>query len=261
MGPHRRGFLPSGTANGGVFPEEGVIELAYDWPQLSRDEVFGLVQLKIRAGTTGVPNDLEQQESWTKLLPVIQPLIGQIMQFQLQGINPAALVSLLKETVLRFDDKLDLEAFVPNLQKPVAVQDAGGSTDGKAAAGAAGEAQAARQGAQAAGAEDAMRQAQAAQDERSGGLAQLVRMMQAAQPEQLAQWMQMLQGLPAPAGSAEQAMPVQGAVSGEAQAGTDVLLPLLMWLAERAGAGAGGMEDGPENDGAEKDRAGRQGRP
>ena len=259
MGPHRRGFLPSGTANGGVFPEEGVIELAYDWPQLSRDEVFGLVQLKIRAGTTGVPNDLEQQESWTKLLPVIQPLIGQIMQFQLQGINPAALVSLLKETVLRFDDKLDLEAFVPNLQKPVAVQDAGGSTDGKAAAGAAGEAQAARQGAQAAGAEDAMRQAQAAQDERSGGLAQLVRMMQAAQPEQLAQWMQMLQGLPAPAGSAEQAMPVQGAVSGEAQAGTDVLLPLLMWLAERAGAGAGGMEDGPENDGAEKDRAGRQG--
>ena len=77
--PHRRGFLPTDTANGGVFPEEGVIELAYDWPQLSRDEVFGLVQLKIRAGTTGVPNDLERQEVWTKLLPVIQPLIGQII--------------------------------------------------------------------------------------------------------------------------------------------------------------------------------------
>ena len=52
-----------------------------------------------------------------------------------------------------------------------------------------------------------------------------------------------------------------GAVSGEAQAGTDVLLPLLMWLAERAGAGPAGVNDVADSDGAEKDRAGRQGRP
>ena len=116
MGPHKKGMLGDVVDPATGQPVTGIVELSYDWPQLSKDEVFELVQLKIRAGTTGVPDDLDRQESWTKLLPVIQPLISQIMQFQLQGINPAALISLLKETVMRFDDKLDLEAFVPQLE-------------------------------------------------------------------------------------------------------------------------------------------------
>ncbi|WAW00804.1 hypothetical protein NB644_07565 [Oxalobacter formigenes] len=116
MGPHKKGKLDDVVNPATGQPVTGIVELSYDWPQLSKDEVFELVQLKIRAGTTGVPDDLDRQESWTKLLPVIQPLISQIMQFQLQGINPAALISLLKETVMRFDDKLDLEAFVPQLE-------------------------------------------------------------------------------------------------------------------------------------------------
>lgn len=116
MGPHKKGELRDVINPVTGKPVIGVVELAYDWPQLSRDEVFELVQLKIRAGTTGVPDDLDRQESWTKLLPVIQPLISQIMQFQMQGINPAALISLLKETVIRFDDKLDIEEFVPQLE-------------------------------------------------------------------------------------------------------------------------------------------------
>ena len=115
MGPHKKGKLDDVVNPATGQPVTGIVELSYDWP-LSKDEVFELVQLKIRAGTTGVPDDLDRQESWTKLLPVIQPLISQIMQFQLQGINPAALISLLKETVMRFDDKLDLEAFVPQLE-------------------------------------------------------------------------------------------------------------------------------------------------
>ncbi len=40
-----------------------------------------------RAGSTGIPNGLDRQESWTLLLLVIQSLIGQIMQFQLEGIS------------------------------------------------------------------------------------------------------------------------------------------------------------------------------
>lgn len=131
MGPHKKGQLDNVVNPATGQPVTGIVELSYDWPQLSKDEVFELVQLKIRAGTTGVPDDLDRQESWTKLLPVIQPLITQIMQFQLQGINPAALISLLKETVMRFDDKLDLEAFVPQLEMkqeaPAAQADAPGS--------------------------------------------------------------------------------------------------------------------------------------
>ena len=42
------------------------------------------------------------------------------MQFQLEGVNPTALIALLKETVLRFDDKLDLDEFVPDLDRKVA---------------------------------------------------------------------------------------------------------------------------------------------
>ena len=116
MGPHKKGQLDDVVNPATGKPVQGVVELAYDWPQFSRDQVFELVQLKIRAGTTGIPDDLDRQESWTKLLPVIQPLISQIMQFQMQGTNPAALISLLKETVIRFDDKLDIESFVPQLE-------------------------------------------------------------------------------------------------------------------------------------------------
>ena len=118
MGPHKTGLLP--VSGSGELPVQGIVELAYDWPQLSKDEIFRLVQLKIRAGSTGIPDDLDRQESWTRLLPVIQPLIGQIMQFQLEGVNPTALIALLKETVLRFDDKLDLDEFVPDLDRKVA---------------------------------------------------------------------------------------------------------------------------------------------
>jgi hypothetical protein len=121
MGPHKIGPLtnPDGTpmvdpATGNAIT--GVIEPAYDWPQLSKEEVFDLVQLKIRAGTTGEPDKLEQQETWIKLMPVIQPLIMQIMDMQLKGIDTAALEALLRETVARFDDKLDIEQIMPKLQ-------------------------------------------------------------------------------------------------------------------------------------------------
>lgn len=95
---------------------EGIIEPAYDWPAMSRAEVFDLVQLQIRAGTTGEPDKIEQQETWIKLMPVIQPLIIQIMQFQMQGIDTTSLESLLRETVARFDDRLDVEQIIPRLQ-------------------------------------------------------------------------------------------------------------------------------------------------
>lgn len=130
MGPHKMGPMMQAAIDplsgqqieapavdpGTGQPIEVVIEPSYDWPQLSREEVFDMVQMKIRAGTTGEPDKLEQQETWIKLMPVIQPLIGQIMELQLKGIDTAALESLLKETVSRFDDKLDIEQIMPKLK-------------------------------------------------------------------------------------------------------------------------------------------------
>lgn len=123
MGPHKTGPLTDGEGNPLLDPMTqepliGVIEPAYDWPQLSREDVFDLVQLQIRAGTTGEPDKLDQQEVWIKMMPVVQPLIMQIMDFQLKGVDASPLIALLKETVARFDEKLDVEALVPKLQPP-----------------------------------------------------------------------------------------------------------------------------------------------
>lgn len=90
----------------------------YDWPELTRDQVFDMVELRIRAGTTGAPDKLEQQESWGKLLPVVQGLTQQIMQVQAAGGDAEPLIALLRETIQRFDDKLEVDQFIPKM--PVA---------------------------------------------------------------------------------------------------------------------------------------------
>ncbi len=113
MGPHRQGVLPDRVNPITGAPVIGVTELAYDWPQLSKDEVFHLVQLKIRAGTTGMPDKLEQQENWIKMLQALQPLIVQIIQIRTQGGDATPLVNIMKETINRFDDRLDAEDFIP----------------------------------------------------------------------------------------------------------------------------------------------------
>jgi hypothetical protein len=122
MGPHKQGPL-AGQDGQPILdpmtgqPMTGVVEPAYDWPQMAIEEVFDLVQLQIRAGTTGEPDKLEQQEVWLKMLPAIQPLIMQIMQIQATGGDAEPLIVLLKETVSRFDERLDVETLIP--KKPV----------------------------------------------------------------------------------------------------------------------------------------------
>lgn len=91
----------------------GITKHVYDWPELSKDDVFDLVQLRIRAGTTGLPDKLENQDVWAKLLPTLQPLISQIMQIQAQGQDAGALINLVKETINRFDERLEPEEFIP----------------------------------------------------------------------------------------------------------------------------------------------------
>ena len=98
-----------------------VVKQVYDWlPGLPRDDVFDLVQLRIRAGTTGAPDKLEGQEMWLKLLQIIQPMITSIMQMQAQGHEPTALINLVKETVSRFDDRIEVEDFLPSMQQMMA---------------------------------------------------------------------------------------------------------------------------------------------
>lgn len=51
------------------------------------------------------------------MVQLIQPMILNIMQIQQSGHEPTALINLLKETISRFDDRLELGDFVPSFQQ------------------------------------------------------------------------------------------------------------------------------------------------
>ena len=85
----------------------------YDWPELSRESIFDMIEMKIRAGTTGAPDKAEQQEAWGKVLPIIQNLVTQIMQVRGAGMDAEPLINLLRETIKRFDERLEVDQFIP----------------------------------------------------------------------------------------------------------------------------------------------------
>jgi hypothetical protein len=86
----------------------------FDWPELSKDSVLDMIEMTIRAGTTGAPDKLEQQESWGKLLPIIQGQVQSIIELKAKGMDAEPIINLLKETVKRFDERLDVEQFIPS---------------------------------------------------------------------------------------------------------------------------------------------------
>lgn len=95
------------------FPVEVEIP-RFSWPTSDKEQIFSSVEMTIRAGTTGAPDKLEQQESWGKLLPIIQGQVQSIIQLKAQGLDAEPIINLLKETVKRFDERLDVEQFIPS---------------------------------------------------------------------------------------------------------------------------------------------------
>lgn len=97
---------------------EQVMRIAGDeaqWPQMTRDEVFDLVSIEIRAGSTGRPNKTAEREQWAKLAPEIRDTVLQVAQLRAQGQEQVAqtLIELLKETLRRFDERIDVDKFIP----------------------------------------------------------------------------------------------------------------------------------------------------
>ena len=97
---------------------EARLEPSFDWPTLTRENVFNMVQLEIRAGTTGAPDKLRLQENWSQALPIIMQLIQQIMQLAMQGMDYAPFSAILEETLRRFDERIDIEEFLPKVATP-----------------------------------------------------------------------------------------------------------------------------------------------
>lgn len=85
------------------------------WPQLSYEEVFQQVTVSVRGGSTGKPDRLQEQDRWTKLLPVIEKTMERVAQLRAAGQDQLAqaVVSLCRETLRRFDERLDLDTYLP----------------------------------------------------------------------------------------------------------------------------------------------------
>lgn len=88
------------------------------WPVVSRADAYELISIRIRAGSTGKPNQHQEREAWVQLAPQLLQFIQQIAQFRQLGMNDQAegLMALLRETLRRFDERLDLEQFFPRTQ-------------------------------------------------------------------------------------------------------------------------------------------------
>jgi hypothetical protein len=90
-------------------------EAAVSWPSLTIDDIFGTVTIEVRGGSTGKPDRLQEQDRWTKVMPVIEKTIQQVAELRAKGEQSLAnaLVELAKETLKRFDERLDIEQFLP----------------------------------------------------------------------------------------------------------------------------------------------------
>lgn len=84
------------------------------WPQLSKEDVFNLVTISIRAGSSSRPNRMRERDQWIQLMPSIEKSI-QVFSEAKQSNNEELknlTINLLDETLRRFDEKLDAKTLL-----------------------------------------------------------------------------------------------------------------------------------------------------
>ena len=91
------------------------------WPvDMPFEDIVTLVELDIEAGSTGKPNQESLRQSWSVLLPLVTSIMAQIQQAQIQG-NLAfaeALTNVLRETMRRLDERINIDQFIPKGELP-----------------------------------------------------------------------------------------------------------------------------------------------
>ena len=89
------------------------------WPQMTKEETFDMVQIKIRAGSSGRPDKRMEQEVWMKFLPLLADTITRVHEFRKAGDTTTAdsLVKLMQETMRRFDERMDVKTFFPDKEE------------------------------------------------------------------------------------------------------------------------------------------------
>lgn len=83
------------------------------WPTvpMAKKDLFELVNVTIRAGSTAKPNKMRERDQWIQLLPEIQKALDTLITAKQQGNEQLSntVISLLDETFRRFDEKLDVK--------------------------------------------------------------------------------------------------------------------------------------------------------
>lgn len=116
----------------GITPQEAqqmAGSLAF-WPAgMAIESITQWLAIQIEAGSTGRPNTSAEREAWVQILPVIKETIMLVAEARATNNEPMAQVwiELLRETCNRFDDRIDVDRFIPTLP-PIAALGAPGLT-------------------------------------------------------------------------------------------------------------------------------------
>ena len=86
------------------------------WPELSKDQIYDMVNIEVRAGSSGKPNKMQEQKNWLEFMPEFREIITQVTELRQNGNQDAAeaLIKLARETIRRFDERFDIEEFLPS---------------------------------------------------------------------------------------------------------------------------------------------------
>lgn len=88
------------------------------WPAgMAVEDIVTMVEVEIKAGTTGKPNEAENQQAWGVILPVLKEAIIQIHGFIAAGQIPLAkaMSELVRRTMTVMGDDSDPELFIPEI--------------------------------------------------------------------------------------------------------------------------------------------------
>lgn len=101
-----------------VLSDDEVLAIAGEkavWPDMDLDAAYEEINVEVQAGTSGKPNKAREQEQWMALVPEIQNLIVKVVELRSQGQHDIAkaLVAVMKETLHRFDENIDINEFLP----------------------------------------------------------------------------------------------------------------------------------------------------
>lgn len=92
------------------------------WPEMSREDIYERVRAEVLAGTTSKPNKRMERETWMAFLPQLMAMMQAYAQLSAQGqtVAAGAVKEVAKETARRFDERINIDRFFPDVPPPAA---------------------------------------------------------------------------------------------------------------------------------------------